>query len=286
MILCRHLRESDFEQLHQTTLRAFSNYVVEYQPTQEVLRRMLFIENVQLDLSVGAFDGEKMVGFTINGAGRWNEKATAYDAGTGVLPEYQRRGISRQMFDFILPVLRAEKFEQYLLEVIKENEPAFRLYRDLGFETQRELGVFRQKEFLPVKSRQGGVEVKELKTLDWELLKSFWSYYPSWQNSIDAIKRGLSQDSIVKTILGLFFQGKLIGYGIVFHRSGSVPQIAVSEEYRGYGFGHILINALREKSGKPLSVLNVDTEAEEVMTFLMENNFELLTSQYEMLLKL
>lgn len=286
MITYRHLNESDFEQLHKTMLAAFSDYVVEYQPTQEILRRMFLIENVRFDLSVGVFDDEKMVGFTLNGSGEWQNKKTVYDAGTGVIAAYRRRGLSRRMFEFLLPVLREKNFEQYLLEVITINEPALRLYQNLGFETRRELGVFMQKEVSPFDYSSPGVELKELETLEWERLESFWSYYPSWQNSIEAMKRSFADDSIVKTPLGLFFEGNLAGYGIVFHRSGNVPQLAIAEEYRGNGFGRVLLSALGEKCDKPLFISNVDTDAKEVVALLQANNFFFLTSQYEMLLEL
>lgn len=286
MITYRHLNEDDFEPLHHTMLEAFSDYIVEYQPTKEILRRMFLIENVRLDLSVGVFDNEKMVGFTLNGTGEWQGKRTVYDAGTGVITDYRRRGLSRGMFDFLLPVLRDCGFEQYLLEVITGNEPARRLYQNLGFETRRELGVFVQKQVSPFRNSFTGVEIKELEMLDWQRLESFWSYYPSWQNSIEAMKRSLVNHSIIKSALGLFFEENLIGYGIVFHRSGNVPQLAIAKDYRGKGFGQMLLSALGEKCGKPLFISNVDTGAKEVTALLQANNFALLTSQYEMLLEL
>lgn len=277
---------SDFDRLYQATLDAFANYVVEYQPTKEALERMFLIENIDFGLSVGTFDGEEMVGFMLNGTGTWKDKKTIYDGATGVVPSHRNRGLSRRMFDFILPVLHENNFEQYLLEVITVNKPALRLYQSLGFEIQREVGVFRQKSVLPVGAPPPGVEIREMKDPDWKLLETFWTYEPSWQNSIAAMRRSFADDRIIKTILGLYLDDEPAGYGIVFHRTGNVPQLAVAKAHRGRGFGRFILNALQEKSGKPLYVLNVDLGAKEILALFNEENFELLTKQYEMLLEL
>jgi len=260
---------------------------VPYQAKPDGLRRSFLINGVRFDFSVGAFDGEKMVGFTMNAIGEWNGRRTVYDSGTGVVPNYRRQGISRNMFDFILPVLRENKIEQYLLEVIADNEPAVKLYQNLGFETARRLSVFKRKEVgLVTEKLNEEMEIKEIETLDWNLLESFYTYSPSWQNSTASIKRSLLDATIFKTFLGLYLTGKFVGYGIVFHNSGNVPQLAIAGDYRGRNFGRALLNALQKRIEKPLFVTNVDERAKDIAAFLKANNFSLLTTQYEMMLKL
>ena len=287
MIVYRVLTDEDFPELYHTVLAAFSDYVVPYQPTRDVLRRMYLINGVEMALSVGAFDGGKMVGFTVNGIGDWNGRRTAYDSGTGVVPEYRRRKISCEMFDFILPVLRENNVGQYLLEVITENEPAVRLYQSLDFEITRRFSVLKRKETVFIaENRSETVEIKELETLDWQLLESFWTFHPSWQNSIDAIKRSFSDEEIIKIFLGLYLRETLVGYAVVFCNSGNIPQIAVAAEHRGKNFGRALLNALQKRCEKPLIVTNVDQQAKEATDFFEANGFSLFTTQYEMLLEL
>lgn len=287
MINFRRLNDEDLPQLFGTTVEAFSDYLVPYHPTFDGLQRKFIIENVKLELSVGAFDAAKMVGFTINGVGDWNGKITCYDAGTGVVPLRRKQGIADGMFDFLLPFLRENRIEQYLLEVIEENTPAVKLYQSLGFEIVRRFYVFKRDERIFVAENQStNVEIKPIESPDWNALESIGDYQPSWQNSIDSMRRGFADERVSRICLGAYSDGKLIGYGIVFHTSGNVSQIAVAEKHRRRGIGRALLNALQSHIEKPLFVSNVDERAVEMRAFLIANGFSLLTTQYEMLLKL
>lgn len=287
MISFRTLSEDDFDLLHQTLLEAFSDYIVPMRPERDTMKRSHLIEGVKMDHSFGAFDGDKMVGFTVNGIGEWRGKPTAYDAGTGIIPDYRRKGISRRMFEHIFPVLRERQIKKYLLEVIVENKPAFELYKNLGFQIERELAVFKRDEVRISETRpRQNIEIKAIENPDWDFLRSFWNYYPSWQNSIDSIKRSSADAAIEKKILGVFSENILAGYGIVFPKSGNVSQIAVAENHRRKGFGSALLDALQKQTKIPLKAYNIDEKASDVLAFLRANGFSLLTRQYEMLLKL
>lgn len=287
MISFRPLSEDDFCQLYPTLIEAFSDYIIPMQPEIDALRRLYLIEGVNLNYSFGAFDGDKMIGFTVNGVGEWHGKFTAYDAGTGIIPAYRRKGISRRMFEYILPFLSKRQVKQYLLEVIVENKPAFELYKNLGFQIEREFAIFKREEIsFSGKPVPPLIEIREIENPDWNLLESFWTYYPSWQNSIDSMKRSSADEEIRKKILGIFFDKNLIGYGIVFPKSGNIPQIAVAQNYRQRGFGNILLDALQSQTEMPLKVHNIDEKARDVSAFLQANGFSVLTRQYEMLLKL
>lgn len=286
MISFRTLKTEDFQQLYETTLEAFSDYVIEYKPTFESLMRMFTIEGVEIESSVGVFDRDKMVGFTVNAFGNWQGISTAYDAGTGVIPEYRRRGISRQMFAYIFEILRRKNVAQYLLEVITLNDAAFQLYKNLGFEITRRVAVAERKQVYLSASEDETIEIKELKKPDWDLLKSFWTCRPSWQNSIDSMIRSDRNEEIAKTILGLYSQNELVGYGVVFSRSGNVAQLAVASEYRRRKYGTLILDALQKRARRTLFVSNVDLKATDVLGFLEKNRFEKVVEQYEMIIEL
>jgi ribosomal protein S18 acetylase RimI-like enzyme len=52
----------------------------------------------------------------------------------GVLPEYRRRGLARQLLQAALELIRARGGKKAILDVIDGNLPAVRLYESLGFE--------------------------------------------------------------------------------------------------------------------------------------------------------
>jgi GNAT superfamily N-acetyltransferase len=77
-------------------------------------------------------DGQ-IVGFT-----NINRRGTTdvwYISGVGVRPDYRRRGIARQLVSASLDMIREHGGRIALLDVIDGNEPAYKLYQSLGFET-------------------------------------------------------------------------------------------------------------------------------------------------------
>src|SRR5688572_14356056 len=99
MIAIRQLRSVDDDVLFRCFVEAFSDYIVPMKPGREQFAEMLQRRGYRPELSVGAFDDGTLVGFTLNGSGRWDGGAAAYDTGTGVVPSYRRRGLSKQMIE-------------------------------------------------------------------------------------------------------------------------------------------------------------------------------------------
>ena len=146
MITYRLLSSADSTKLFDCFLEAFSDYQVDMRASREEFEQRLVRDGVRLEISAGAFDESRMVGFYMNALGEWQGKPTAYDAGTGVIPAYRRQGIAEELFAFMAPRLKEASVEQYLLEVLTENERAVALYRKLGFVDTRRLAVFRRSE--------------------------------------------------------------------------------------------------------------------------------------------
>src|SRR5262245_26208857 len=183
MVTYRLLADADLIPLYNCFLAAFSDYLVDMQMSREQFEQRIARDGVRLEISAGAFDNEKMIGFYMNGAGLWQGKQTAYDAGTGVIPGRRGDGVSKELFAFLVPRLQEVGIAQYLLEVLSENDRAVALYRKLGFVETRVLTVLRSNE--PPKSVDAspGVSIRHVEKPDWTLFESFWDGYPSWQNS-------------------------------------------------------------------------------------------------------
>ena len=275
MITYRLLSSADFTSLYECFLEAFSDYQVDMRMSQEQFQQRAIRDGVRLEISAGAFDGNRMVGFYMNASGMWLEKLTAYDVGTGVVPAYRRQGVAKELFAFMVPQLKEASFSQYLLEVLTANEPAVSLYLRLGFSETRRLGVFRRSE--PVKLSEAAVVVRHVEQPDWELFKSFWDGYPSWQNSIEAVER------TDRVIICAYVDDRCVGYGIAFRPNASLMQLAVATTYRRKGIGSKILSALQDEIREGLKVNNIDEQLKGTMAFFQANEFKLVLEQYEMM---
>lgn len=277
MITYRLLSESDFTSLYTCFLEAFSDYEVNMQMPPEQFAKRLARDRVRLEISAGAFDDERMIGFYINGLGEWQGKLTAYDAGTGVVPTHRKRGIGKDLFAFLIPRLKENSVSQYLLEVLTTNEPAVALYRKLGFEETRRLAVLRSNELISPPAT--GVALRTTSQADWNLFQSFWDWHPSWQNSIAAVER-IKDDTL---IVEAYVDERCTGYGVLFKPAGNLMQLAVAPRERGKGIGTAIFVALQNEVGEPLKVNNVDEEFKDSLAFYKGLGFEVVLRQFEMM---
>lgn len=275
----RFLRKEDFSEIHKTFLEAYSDYIVKFQLTEAQLENHIAQNAVQLEKSVGVFADNRMVGITLNGFGTWNGKETIYDAGTGVVPNFRRKGAGQAMFDFMIPKFREIGINQMLLEVISENKNALRLYQKIGFEETRRLIYFEQKEELHIEARKNAT-IRLLENPDWQFLKTFHEDKTSWQNSIESVARTLTP----KMVFGAFRAEKLVGYGIVFQNSGIISQLIIHQDYRNMYIASDILAEIRKRIGTSLKLRfsNVDESLQDLVGFLGRNGFGEQLSQIEM----
>ena len=142
MIVIKTLADTSFNEIHLCFAKAFDDYVEPFDLTIDQLIHMVERRGFNKELSFGAFYENKMVGFTLNGIGTWDNKLTAYDTGTGIIKDFRKQGIATRMFNESLPILRENEIEQYLLEVIKSNSSAVDLYKKAGFNVTREFEYY------------------------------------------------------------------------------------------------------------------------------------------------
>ena len=281
----RSLEDIDFDHLFRGFKKAFSDYEIRFD--KEEVRCMLVRRGYNPRLSFGAFDGDEMVAFTLNGIGLFNDIRTAYDTGTGTVAEYRGRGLAGEIFAYSLPYLRGAGVRQYLLEVLQNNRKAIAVYRRMKFEITRELDCFRQT-IADISFPAGGNEGLDCRIdrIGIESVKGslmFGDFSPSWQNNIESIERGAAN----LVCLGAFIGGNIAGYCVFDPDSGDLTQIAVEREYRERGIGSRL---LREAVGRMrtdvIKVLNIAAENTTLPAFLKRRNIVSVNKQFEMILPL
>jgi ribosomal protein S18 acetylase RimI-like enzyme len=231
---------------------------------------------VQFEISAAAFDDDRMIGFYMNALGNWQGNLTAYDAGTGIVPDYRGRSIGKDLFAFVVSKLKERAVSQYLLEVLTSNERASSLYRRLGFVEVRRLAVLRAQQAIEPLNDLANVELRRIEEPDWKLFQSFWDGYPSWQNSIAAVERVPNE----RMIAGAYVAGSCVGYGVVFTSSANLMQLAVAPAHRRKGIGSRILRAL--SADEMLKVNNIDEELKGTLAFFESNGFKVVLEQFEM----
>ena len=282
----RPLAGVPFEVLHRASNAAYADYVepVDFSPAQ--LRYLLRRRGYRADLSLGAFDGEELVGFVFNGSGDWNGRPTAYDTGTAVLPAWRRQGVSTRLFEALLPLLRERGIRQYLLEVIKSNTGAVDLYRKSGFTVTREFDYWvadAGQLALAPGPLPDGFSIAPVDDPGWDRLSAFWDFEPSWQNSVDSLMRVAGH--IVT--LGVYHDGGIVAYGCMEKETGDLPQLAVQQPFRRLGLATALLaRLLEELEPTALRLINTCAADQGTRRFLLGLGIEPGPGQYEMILPL
>jgi len=262
----RNLEGVSFDAMTAAFNEAFSDYDIPAKYTVDYLRALVLRRGYRPDLAVGAFDGDRLVGFVFNCL----DGDAAYNSGTGVIPSHRRRGLARELMLRSFDTTRSAGATTYTLEVIETNHRAAALYRDLGMtETRR----FQCWSYAP---KERG-RFTELANVHAEALAPWFEFAPSWQNSPRSIGRA------VEPYVAL---GDERCTAILFPSNGDLALLAVEPVHRRRGLGRALLDAAATRAAKPLRVLNIDDRASGVNAFLGHCGATKTIGQLEMVIAL
>jgi ribosomal protein S18 acetylase RimI-like enzyme len=116
----------------------YEGYVIPFRLDEPALRWMITVFDIDRDASLVAFDDGEPVGFA-NLALRGDK---AWVGGVGVVTKARRRGIGETLMHALHVEATARGVTEVWLEVIEQNDAAFRLYDKLGYEVVREVEVW------------------------------------------------------------------------------------------------------------------------------------------------
>jgi len=278
------LTAAGFEQAHATMVEAFADYAVDmsYMTLERSWLRNLK-SGVQYDCSVGAFDGDELVGLTFVGLDDWKGEKAAFDAGTGIIPAYRGQGIAKGMFEFILPRLRERGVTIFLLEVLQSNNAAIRAYTKTGFKITREFACYEllPDAFAAEKYTQGPVEVREISRAMVQSFKSQVDWQPSWENSFTGMDR--IEDKLIR--LGAFSGNECVGILVFYPLLRWVMSLVVSKNFRRQGIASSLMKALMADLPEGVDLvkfINVDRSDKAALSFCDKAGEQEVIDQYEM----
>lgn len=183
----KNLANVSFNDIISCFLAAFKNYYVPM-PTDIIFYKERWqAAKVDFNLSYGMFDGDKLVGFIIHAIDKRNDILTAYNTGTGVIPEYRGKKIVQLIYNYALNDLAKNGINKSTLEVITKNEKAIRAYKSIGFKVCKNYKCFSGKITI---ENDESIQLKkmDLKNVDWNSLPNQQSY--SWDNQKETLLRG------------------------------------------------------------------------------------------------
>jgi ribosomal protein S18 acetylase RimI-like enzyme len=270
----RTLKAAGLAEVHQCFLRAFSDYAHPTDISQPQFEQMLIRRGYDRELSVGSFVEGELVAFMLIG----KRMRTAYDIASGVVKRYRGQGLFTEIFHETIPLLRASGMESLLLEVLKENEGAVKLYRRLGFTEKQSLEFFTGSVDHD-DNIEYPVELCDFGDLDLNLITNFWDVCPAWQNSLSAVQAVSSELLFAVARSG----DDVVGYGCLDPQTGDMPQIAVDSRFRGRKIARSLVGRLLAAScQRSLKLINIESSCSCLIGFCTALGLEAGGGQNEM----
>ncbi len=276
----KSLAKISFDEIFETHLKAFKDYP--FQWSKEALLQTIHRRAYDATISFGAFYKQELVSFTLNGIGLFNDLKTVYDTDTGTVEEHRGKGLASKIFEHSVPILKAEGVEQYVLEVLEENEKAISVYSKQGFTVSRKFDCFRVNtegwnfNFKNIDE----IELKEIDFTYKSQMETMIDFNLSWQNNFQALTKKPSDFKII----GAFYENNFAGYGIIEPETGDIPQLAVDNNFRIKGIGTMLLHELKKASrAVNVKVLNIESNQEAIISFLTKNGIPRIVTQLEMI---
>lgn len=104
----RFLSTDDLGDIYSAFVEAYADYAVDMTYNTEIGFANRAVKNgVDYGSSVGVYEHDRMVGFTLVGRDTWNGVECAFDAMTGIVKPHRGRGMAGKMFDYVIPKLKA-----------------------------------------------------------------------------------------------------------------------------------------------------------------------------------
>ena len=253
----------DLQTLRNCFNSAFKNYYKPVQLSRDQFAEKLITEAIDLKLSFGIFEADELVGFILNGIDIAANQKIAYNAASGILPEYRGYKLSYPLFEENIQQLKQAGVNKIILEVIEQNEAALKVYQHFGFTVTRKLNTYCGKpllrDLLPV-------EIETMPAPDWDLIKRSCEWKPSWQYSTNCIKRAQSN----YTLQVATSNNQAVAYCFANFTTGTIAHFGCSNiDCKEMYLSALFKQVHSENPDHYTSVLNVDTNAQYANTFLL-----------------
>ena len=101
----KSLEDISKEDIVATLNDAFSQYFVKINFTPTMLQEKFLEEDFNPKYSVGAFDGENLIGVILHGFRIINSEKWVYNMATGVRLSQRGKQLTKKMYQYVIPIL-------------------------------------------------------------------------------------------------------------------------------------------------------------------------------------
>ncbi len=260
---------------------------------------------------MGVFNEDgTLVGFILHCAAK-HRPELVYNGGTGVLPAYRGRGLTKAMYAHFFQQIDELGIEEVVLEVLENNKIAYACYEYSGFKRSRKLlsykwtpgdtavaGTETSAEVSVASANQAAESPSGSVNLPAEPItsfpiriarssyqaalesecRSFLSILPTWQNDFQAME--LTKDDLQAYLA--HSDEEFVGYLLYNTRSKRIHQLAVRPDYRRTGVGQALLRKTLTEHPHLTTIINIDDRDPSLPSFLKKHGFQDLVRLYEM----
>lgn len=270
----RSLENTPFDDIIECFLVAFKGYFVKMPTDPYYYKERWKASGVRWKWSYGMFDKERLVGFIITALDERQGELIAYNAGTGVLPEYRGRKIVKSIYRHAVPQFFSQGISKSKLEVIKENHIAIRSYESIGFRICKHYKSYGGEISVNPDAK---VLLKEVfhDDMDWEGMKNQGLY--SWDNHGNSLKNGNYK------YFQIFNGNRYESYFVINQDYNYVAQLEVFEnDPKGW---NRIFQAIKTLSGT-IKINNIDAGLTHKIKAIQMAGLTNTVDQYEMELEL
>lgn len=277
------LENISVKEVYDAFMESFSDYEVSMQMPISQFEEMVITRSIDFDNSVGCFYEERLVGFIICGYREIEGKVYCYDGGTGIIPDFRRRGIADKLFVYLMDLLKGKGVEFFLLEVLENNTPAIELYLKNGFRIERKLECFQinKNEIVNVESAEYIIQSDKKEYLGFDDT-SFYPFFPSWQCGRLSILNNLDNYEYCS----FSFNQQVVAFGLIHKKRGDIIQLRVLKGWENKQLEMLVVNELKNRTESSVVKFLTLDENSTLATILPQSGFTHLVSLHEMILAL
>ncbi len=227
-----------WEQLTDAYNQTRVDYIVPMPMNVARLREYAHDYDIDLDASAVAVENDQVLGLAMLGV----RPGHTWPTRVGILPISRQRGLGRLLMAYVIAQSCHLGAEYSILEVIKGNEPAYRLFKKLGFRETRELLILRRPPGPPA----DWISPYVVQTLDYQqVLERLHQRHsvPSWLDEAPSLENagnlaGLQVELENGSRGWIVYQNKIfqLGHLTLETEAGSPPEV-----------GRVLLHALHTR---------------------------------------